>query len=181
MRLRNTSTGYGLVTKLLHWSIALSILGLIGLGWYMVDLTYYDPWYHRTLELHRVLGLAVLGAAALFLVWKRISPSPALPLTVPRGQQVAAALVHHVLILMMLLLPVTGYLISTSAGQGVPVYGWFEVPALWKVGDATRDLVIAIHYYCAYGTGLLAAAHAAAAIKHQFIDRDGILARMLWR
>jgi cytochrome b561 len=78
-------------------------------------------------------------------VWKRISPSPALPLTVPRTQQLAAALVHLLLILMMLLLPVTGYLISTSAGQGIPVYGWFEVPALWKVGETTLDLVIAIH------------------------------------
>ena len=179
--LKNSAERYGLVTKLLHWTIALAILGLIGLGWYMVDLTYYDPWYHKTLSLHRVLGLGVLGAAICFLLWQRVSRPPALPASIPRAQQLAAAAVHHLLFLMMLLLPVTGYLISTSAGQGIPVYGWFEVPVLVQVSEATRDLVIAIHYYCAYGTGVLAALHAAAALKHQFIDRDGVLARMLWR
>ena len=179
--LKNSAERYGLVTKLLHWTIALAILGLIGLGWYMVDLTYYDPWYHKTLSLHRVLGLGVLAAAIFFLLWQRVSRPPALPASIPRAQQLAAAAVHHLLFLMMLLLPVTGYLISTSAGQGIPVYGWFEVPVLVQVSEATRDLVIAIHYYCAYGTGVLAALHAAAALKHQFIDRDGVLARMLWR
>ncbi len=179
--LKNTPERYGLVAKLLHWSIALSILGLIGLGWYMVDLTYYDPWYNKTLSLHRVVGLAVLAAAIFYLLWQRVSRSPALPASIPRAQQLAAAAVHHLLFLMMLLLPVTGYLISSSAGQGIPVYGWFEVPALVQVSEATRDLVIAIHYYGAYGTGILAAVHAAAALKHQFIDRDGVLARMLWR
>jgi cytochrome b561 len=179
--LKNSAERYGLVTKLLHWTIALAILGLIALGWYMVDLTYYDPWYHKTLSLHRVLGLGVLAAAIFFLLWQRVSRPPALPASIPRAQQLAAAAVHHLLFLMMLLLPVTGYLISTSAGQGIPVYGWFEVPVLVKVSEATRDLVIAIHYYCAYGTGVLAALHAAAALKHQFIDRDGVLARMLWR
>ena len=179
--LKNTPERYGLLTKLLHWSIAFSILGLIGLGWWMVDLTYYDPWYHKSLSLHRVLGLAVLGLAVVMLLWQRVSKPPALPASIPRAQQVAAHAVHHTLFLAMILLPVTGYLISTSAGQGIPVYGRFEVPALMQVGEKTRDIVIAIHYYCAYGTGLLAAVHAAAAFKHQFIDRDGVLARMIWR
>jgi len=179
--LKNTADRYGLVTKLLHWVIAFSILGLIGLGWWMVELSYYDPWYHKSLSLHRVLGLAVLGLAVAMLLWQRVSKPPALPSSIPRGQQIAAHAVHHTLFLMMLLLPVTGYLISTSAGQGIPVYGLFEVPALVRVSDETRDIAIAVHYYCAYGTALLATVHAAAALKHQFIDRDGVLARMIWR
>jgi len=179
--LKNTPERYGLVTKLLHWIIAFSILGLIWLGWEMVDLTYYDPWYHKSLSLHRVLGLAVLGLAVCMLVWQRVSRPPPLPGSISRVQQAAAHAVHRLLFLMMLLLPVTGYLISTSAGQAIPVYGLFEVPVLVQVGEQTRDLIIAVHYYCAYGTGLLAAVHAAAALKHQFVDRDGVLARMIWR
>lgn len=179
--LKDDTERYGLVTKSLHWSIALGIIGLIGLGWYMVDLTYYDPWYHRSLSLHRSIGLTVLGLAVCYLVWKRVSRSPALPVTIPRGQLLAAAVVHHVLVVMMFLLPITGYLVSTSAGQAVPVYDWFEVPVLVRVDESLRDAVIAVHYYCAYGTAILAALHAAAALKHQFIDRDGVLARMLWR
>lgn len=179
--LKNTPERYGLVTKALHWVIAFAILGLIWLGWWMVDLSYYDAWYHDALSLHRVLGLAVLGLAIVMLLWQRVSRPPALPASIPRLQQLAAHAVHHLLFLMMLLLPVTGYLISTSEGHGIPVYGLFEVPVLIQVGEQTRDLVIAIHYYCAYATGLLAAVHAAAALKHQFIDRDGVLGRMIWR
>lgn len=179
--LRNSSDRYGVVTKVLHWSIAVLIFGLVGLGWYMVDLTYFDRWYNASLAWHRVLGLAVLLLAVLFVGWKRFSPSPAHPFGLPRLQQIAAVTVHHLLVVMMFLLPITGYLISTSAGKAIDVFGLFEVPALFRVERNVRDLAIAIHYYAAYGTGVLALGHAAAALKHQFIDRDGLLARMLWR
>lgn len=46
---------------LLHWAIALSIIGLIWLGWYVVDLTYFDKWYNQSLGLHKALGMLVLG------------------------------------------------------------------------------------------------------------------------
>lgn len=179
MKLRNSARGYGLVSRALHWAIAAGIIGLIALGWYMVRLGYYDPWYHRALGVHRVAGLAALAAGALFLGWKLASPSPPLPATVGRAQRVAAHVVHGLLMTMMLLVPLSGYLVSTSSGQAIPVYGGFEVPALWRLAPAARDLAIAIHYYCAYGTGLVAALHAAAALKHQFVDRDGLLARMI--
>ena len=178
---KDDATRYGLVTKCLHWSIAGGIVGLIALGAYMVGLTYYDPWYHRALHWHRAVGVIVLGLALSFLLWKRLSPSPALPASVPAWQRKSATAVHHILVLAMVLMPVTGYLVSTSAGQPIPMFGGFELPVLLRVGESTRDLLIQVHYYCAYGTLGLAAMHAGAAFKHQFVDRDGILARMLWR
>jgi cytochrome b561 len=96
-------------------------------------------------------------------------------------ERLAATAVHMLLLAMMVLIPVTGYLISTSAGKAIEVFGWFEIPAVLDVDTGLRDLAIRLHFYCAYGTGVLALGHAAAALKHQFIDRDGILARMLWR
>jgi len=179
--LRNTPDSYGLVTKVLHWSIAGLIFGLIGLGRYMVDLTYFDRWYNASLAWHRVLGLVVLLLAALFVGWKAVSPSPLHPRGLPRLQRIAAVSVHLALMLMMFLLPVTGYLISTSAGKPIDVFGLFEVPVLFPVDRGLRDLAIDVHYYAAYATGVLALGHAGAALKHQFIDRDGLLARMLWR
>lgn len=179
--LKNTPARYGLVTKLLHWIIAFSIFALVWLGWWMVGLSYYDSWYHKSLNLHRVLGLAVLALAVLMLLWQWFSPPPALPASLAPLQKTAAHIVHGLLFVLMIVVPVTGYLISTSAGQSIPVYGLFEVPVVVRVDEQTRDWVIALHYYAAYGIGLLALGHAAAALKHQFIDRDGVLARMLWR
>lgn len=75
----------------------------------------------------------------------------------------------------------TGFLVSTSAGKSIEVFNWFEMPVLIDVSDDWRELLIDLHYYLSYGVGLIALGHASAAIKHQFVDRDGTLARMLWR
>lgn len=181
MRLTNSATHYGLVSKLLHWVIALLIIGLIWLGWYMVDLTYFDKWYNQSLTLHKAFGMLVLGFAAGLFVWKLVSPSPAAVANIPRWQQLAAHAMHHVLMLLMVAIPVSGYLISTSAGKPVPFFGLFDVPALFDKNDEVRDFAIELHFYIAYGIGFLVLGHAGAAIKHQLIDRDGTLARMIWR
>lgn len=181
MRLRNTGTDYGLVTRALHWLTALLIVGLIVLGWWMVDLSYFDRWYNESLQLHKVLGMAVLLLGIVTLGWRWLSPSPAGVASLAPWERRAGALMHHVLFALVFLVPVTGYLISTSAGKPVDVYGLFEIPAIVDVGTELRDLAIELHFWLAYATGALAAVHAAAALKHQFVDRDGTLARMLWR
>lgn len=181
MRLTNSATHYGLASKLFHWVIALSIIGLIWLGWYMVDLTYFDKWYNQSLALHKALGMLVLGLALGLFVWKIVSPSPAAVASIPSWQRFAAHAMHHVLLLLMVAIPVSGYLISTSAGKPVSIFGLIDVPALFAKNDEVRDFAIELHFYIGYGIGILALGHAGAAIKHQLIDRDGTLARMIWR
>ena len=83
------------------------------------------------------------------------------------------------LFILMLLMPVSGYLISTSSGDGVDVFGIVTVPALIKTGDQARDLAIDLHYWLAYvGLGIIAV-HTLAAIKHHVINKDRTLMRML--
>ncbi|MBL28575.1 MAG: cytochrome b [Rhodospirillaceae bacterium] len=178
--LANGPDRYGLVSKLLHWLIAAGIVGLVILGWWMVGLSYYDAWYNRGLALHRAFGLIVLALAILFVGWRLLSPPPRLQQTLKPWERAAANTVHVVLLAAMVAIPTSGYFISTSAGAGVPIFGLFEVPALTAVPDRLRDLAIAVHYYLAYGVIAVAAMHAGAALKHQFIDRDGTLKRMLW-
>jgi len=170
---------YNLLTRVLHWLIAAVILGLVGLGWWMVDLTYYDRWYNRSLELHKSAGLVLLAVVAVFVAWALVRRGPPLPDSIPRWQRIAAHATHGLLFVLMLAMPVTGYLISTSAGAPVSVFGLFEVPALVNGGEQLRDLAIDLHYYMAYGALALVGLHAAAALKHQFVDRDGTLSRML--
>ena len=181
MRIANTDEHYGLVTKLLHWSQAVLITGLVALGWYMVDLTYFDRWYNDSLAIHKVLGLVALACAALMLTWQQISPPPDTKSTLKAWERVTARVMHATLYAMMVLIPVTGYLVSTSAGKPVDVFGWLEIPALIDVDDELRDLAIESHYYLSYATAVLVCLHAGAALKHQFVDRVGTLARMLWR
>ncbi|MEQ8231574.1 MAG: cytochrome b [Gammaproteobacteria bacterium] len=181
MRVRNDTAAYGLVTKLLHWATALLIIGLIWLGWWMVDLSYFDRWYQDSLALHRAFGLLVFVLGVATLAWRAVSPSPAAVATLKPWEKWLGTAMHHLLFLMVFAIPASGYLISTSAGQAIDVFGWFEVPALVKVDSGLRDLAIEVHYYLAYTTAALVLMHAGAALKHQFIDRDGTLARMIWK
>ena len=77
--------------------------------------------------------------------------------------------------------PLTGYLISTSNGKVVDIFGWFNIPALISKNTKVRDIAIELHYYMSYGIAVLLLGHVAAALKHQFFDKDGALVKMLWR
>ncbi|EKV29467.1 Cytochrome B561 [Caenispirillum salinarum AK4] len=179
MRLRNSEDRYGLVAKLFHWIIAVLIIGLIGLGWYMVGLTYYDPLYHDSLSWHRSLGLIVLALVVARLGWMLADRRPRPPLSLTRFDMIASRTVHLVLVALMVVMPVSGYLISTEAGDPVPVFGLFSVPAVIEVSDTLRDLATEVHFYTVYGAAALVALHTLAALKHHFIDRDDVLRRMV--
>jgi cytochrome b561 len=181
VKFKNTSTNFGVVTKWLHWLIALMMLALVWLGWYMVDLTYYDRWYNQALSYHKAAGLLVLGLAAFWLGWRLVSPSPQALESSPAWVRRSATIMHGLLVLLMFVIPLTGYVISTSAGKPVSFFDWFNIPALFQINPEVRDAAIAAHYYMAYGLCVLVAGHAGAAFKHQFINRDGTLLRMLWR
>lgn len=181
MHLRNTPEAFGLLTRLLHWAVAVLILFLIWLGWYMVDLSYYDRWYNDSLHWHRALGLLVLALALIKLGWQWHSPPPHAAASLKPWERSAARVMHRLLFGMMLGVPITGYLISTSAGKNIPLFAGLELPALIEVDARLRDLAIELHFWLAYATLFLAAGHAAAALKHQFVNRDGTLAKMLWK
>ena len=179
MLIRNTLSRFGLFSKLLHWSIAILILGLIWLGWYMVDLTYYDKWYNASLHYHKSLGILALALAMVKVGWHRYTPAPAPLADLRYWEKTGARLMHYVLWGMMFLIPVTGYLISTSAGKPIQLFNWFAIPALVDVDEELRELAITVHYYLAYATLFLVAGHAGAALKHHFINKDDTLRRML--
>jgi len=179
MHWKNSATAYGLVARSLHWLIALLILALIWLGWYMVGLTYYDRWYNAALHYHRAVGMAVLLLGLAVIAWNLHNRPPPMVASLKRWEKAAAHAVHGFLYLAMVLLPLSGYLISTSAGDGVALFGGVEIPALVSLEGRARDGAIAVHYYLAYGALGLVCVHAGAALKHQFLDRDGTLRRML--
>lgn len=166
-------------TRILHWLQAALILALVALGWWMTGLDYYDRWYNDSLFWHRALGLLVPPLAAAQLACRLSRRRAPLPPVGTLWEQRAAAAAHRLFLLLMLLIPLSGYLISTSAGAAIPLPGGLQAPALGALSEGVRDLAVAAHYWLAYGIAALAALHAAAACKHHFIDRDSVLRRML--
>lgn len=181
MQLRNTQQRYGILSRLLHWLVAVLILFLVWLGWYMVDLDYYDPWYYDSLNWHESLGMIALFLALAKIGWQVYSPVPEPGAGLGPWERRASRGMHWLLLVLMVVIPVTGYLTSTSDGKAVEVFAWLRVPAIISHDTSVRDWAITLHYWLAYGIFFLALGHAGAALKHQFLDRDGTLARMLWK
>ena len=177
--LHNTESTYGLASKLLHWLLATGIIGLTALGAWMVDLSYLDSRYNLALSLHRSLGMAVLGLAVVFAVWKFVSPSPPLQAELRDWERHGARLTHALLLFAIFALPVSGYMISTSAGAGFPFLDLIVIPAIFPRSEILRDLAIGVHAAVAYGLLPVVVVHAGAALKHQFLDKHGTLKRML--
>jgi len=174
--LRNTSTSYGLVAILLHWLMAVVIFAMFALGLWMVELNYYDSWYHDAPYIHKAVGMLLLFGLIFRLIWRLTNSRP--NLMGAAWEQFVALLVHRMHYLLLFTLTITGYLIPTAEGVGIDVFGLFTVPASFSFSKAQADLIGLIHLYAAWAVMALAAAHAGAALKHHFIDKDITLLRM---
>jgi cytochrome b561 len=174
---RNSTNGYGLVSIGLHWLIAVTVLALFGLGLWMTELTYYDPWYQRAPDIHKSIGVLLFGALLVRLVWRLANPVPE-----PEGtphERIAAVWAHRLLYLILFAQMLAGYLISTADGRPISVFGWFEVPATLHGFENQEDIAGEIHEILAFTLIALALLHALAALKHHWFDRDQTLMRML--
>lgn len=176
MFIRDTSEGYGLVSRLFHWLMAVAIIAMFGLGLWMVRLDYYSPYYNSAPDIHRSVGMILLFALILRVIWRLSNPKPSAVELSPFERK-AAFSVHWGFYLLLFALLISGYLISTSDGDPISVFGWFDVPALTKV-PGLETPAGNVHRVLAYAVIALAVIHALAALKHHLIDRSTILTRM---
>lgn len=181
MTLRNTVQRYGLVAITLHWLAAITVFALFGLGWWMTELNLYHPWYYKAPALHKSIGLLLLAVMVFRLVWRWINPLPAPLPTHSRFERIAASLVHGLLYLLLFTVMLSGYLISTADGRPIEIFGVVAIPATITSIPEQEDVAGKIHLILASVLIVLALLHAAAALKHHFVDRDNTLRRMLGR
>ncbi|MGV6809366.1 MAG: cytochrome b [bacterium] len=175
----NTTHHFGWLSILLHWSMAILLIGMYFLGDYMVGLDYYDDWYHQAPALHKAVGVLLFFLLIIRLIWKSTQVSPQALQPSHRWQNRLAQIGHWSLYGLVIVLVISGYLISTAKGQGVDVFGWFTVPALLPEEAQRGELAGDIHEIVATVFILLVLIHIAAAFKHHFFDKDKTLLRML--
>lgn len=176
--LKDSSSGYGLVSILIHWISALLILFLFGLGVYMVDLTYYDDWYHKGPELHVSIGLLVLLIMLVRIVWRIVNPTP-IDLPAKPVQQKTAKLVKLALYLFIFVVIISGYLMTTAEGQAASMFNVLKFPVITQLSSANVDLAGEIHEYFAWAIIALVVLHALGALFHHFVMRDRTLVRIV--
>ena len=177
MMLRDTQDRYGLVSISLHWLVAAAVTGLFVLGLWMVGLGYYHPWYQRAPDIHRSVGVLLLALMLAHLAWRYWNPRPATLGSVT--ERMASAWMHRLMYVLMYLLVLSGYLISTADGRGINVFGLCSVPASISGLQNQADIAGEVHQWLAFTLIALTGLHVLAALKHHFVDRDQTLKRML--
>ncbi|MFS1415138.1 cytochrome b [Vibrio sp. 10N.286.49.B1] len=173
----SSTKNYNALSRALHWLSALVIIGMFAVGTWMVDLTYYSEWYKTAPHWHKSIGILLAAATVLRFFWNKISPTPSVdgsPI-----EKLGAKVGHFLMYVALLVIFVSGYLISTSDGRGIEVFEWFTVPALGELFPNQSDISGEVHFYAAWFVILTAAGHALAALKHHFINKDNTLRKML--
>lgn len=170
---------YTRTAVLLHWLIAVLIISAFALGVTMVDIPGITPTKLRYFSWHKWLGVTVLTLAAVRLLWRLTHPAPAYPDDMPRWQKHAAHRLHGSLYVLMFAVPVSGYFYSLAAGVPVVYLGVLPLPVFMEASEVWKPILKQTHYAFNMTLLVIVALHLAAALKHLFIDRDGMFRRML--
>ncbi len=162
-----------------HWLIALMIIGAFTMGLVMTDIPGITPTKLKYYSWHKWAGVTILALATLRLLWRLTHPAPPYPSSMPRWQTSAANGLHSLLYVLMFAVPVSGYFYTLAAGYPVVYFGLFELPVIIEPNPELKPLLKSVHYWLNMTLAACVAIHIAAALKHQLIDRDGVLKRML--
>ncbi len=163
----------------LHWLIALMIIGAFTMGLVMADMPGITPTKLKYYSWHKWAGVTILALATVRLLWRLGHTPPAYPASMPAWQSRAANALHGLLYLLMFAVPLSGYFYTLSAGIPVVYLSLVQLPVLIEPNPELKPLLKALHFWLNMGLATLVAAHVAAALKHLFVDRDGIVQRML--
>ena len=181
MRLKNSSTHFGLIAVSLHWLVAMTVFSLFALGLWMTSLDYYDSWYKHGPWWHKSIGIMLFLVVTVRLCWRLLNPPPAALSSQKPWEKKLAHAAHLTMYLLLFTIMISGYLISTADNRAIEVFGWFEVPATITALPKQEDIAGWVHLILASTLIGLVALHAAAALKHHFIDRDRTLKRIFGR
>lgn len=169
---------YTTTAIILHWLIAVLLLGQFAFGLLLEDIPRGTPARGLYVNFHKSSGIVLGVAIVLRIAWRLTHPPPPLP-AMPAWQRQAAKLSHIVLYLCMMLMPLSGYLASNFSKHGIKFFNVVHW-APWGPDDRTVYLLFnQTHHATALVLAAFVALHVLAVAKHTLIDRDGLLRRML--
>lgn len=194
----STTTRYTKTAVILHWLIAIAIFSMFALGWFMEGLpkegakqTAYDlfnfgiyTWQladaatPRTFyfNLHKSIGVTILGLIVIRVLWRVTHKPPALLSSYKVWERKLATGVHHLLYSLMIALPVSGVIMATYSKYGIK---WFGYPLIKGLdNNAARESFKEIHELIGIVILVMLILHIAGALKHHFVDKDDTLKRM---
>jgi cytochrome b561 len=176
----HTESRYTTVAIVLHWVIAAIVVAQFAFGWWMQEIPKSPPGMRAgAFNLHKSVGLVILALMLVRLAWRLGHRPPALP-PMPSWQTALARATHVGFYVLLLALPITGYLGSSFSGYPVKFFG-IVLPSWAAKNEAMKEWMSAAHLAIGWALAVAFSLHLAGALKHAVIDRDGVLRRMSLR
>ena len=161
-----------------HWILAVLIIGNLAFGLTIVDLP-LSPQKLRYFSWHKWTGVTIFLIASARLLWRLTHRPPALPPAMKPWERRLAQLGHVLLYVLFFAAPLTGWLFSSATGFQTVYLGVLPIPDLIAKNKELAEVLKLAHHWINYTLAAVIVLHAAAALKHHFVDRDDVLARML--
>jgi cytochrome b561 len=178
--LLQSNSHYTRTAVALHWIVAVLIIAGGTLAVVMVGL-HMSPRKLKFFAYHKWIGMTVLALVLVRLLWRSTHRAPP-DEPMPRWQALAAHATHWLLYLLMLAVPIVGWLYTSAAGYPVVYLKIWQLPDLVSKNRDLADVLVRAHHWLGWTLLVVVGLHAAAALKHHLIDRDATLKRMLvWR
>lgn len=169
---------YDGVAKTLHWAVAIAVLAAIPMGLAMLRVG-SGPLQNQLFDLHRSFGALILGLMIIRVLWRLFHRPPPLDASMPALQVYAATAVHLLLYVLLIAVPLGGWIGTNMFPAQITVFGLFTLPEIAGADREMSKLVLGIHGWAGMAVGVLAVMHIGAALHHHFIRKDGLLFRML--
>ncbi len=186
MDLKNTTTRYGAISQAVHWLIVALIIVQYVLA-QLAEAAGHERAAHPAAALqqlallarHKSVGLTIFALAVLRLLWRWYSPPPRFPAAMPRWQVNSAKLTHYAFYALLMLLPMSGIVMSAASNYPLSYFGLFTIPNVVAPDETLKDIMKERHEMLFNILVVVAVVHVGAALKHHFVNRDDVLRRML--
>ena len=167
---KNEKDRYGRVSRLLHWTIAILFISLIPMGIFSSMIPEETSYRNAYYVVHKTIGVTVFLLVIVRLIWNKISKRPALDNTLTPTEKKLAHRAHNILYFMLLVIPITGFMMTSYHGYGTFFFFW-ELPPLWEQSNVYQIWGGFHKYLLPYIVYIILGAHVLGALKHQFIDK----------
>ncbi|WP_133137907.1 cytochrome b [Legionella rowbothamii] len=176
--LKNTLNTFGSMSKFFHWVIALLVCAQFYWVWAPNLMTISNAIKTQYVLLHKSFGVTILLLSILFIAWRMVTIRPS-ALYKPYWQHILAKIVHYSLFILLLAMPILGYLMAAADGRAVSFFGLFNLPNLISTNQQMADFYFQTHSILGYAFATLIGLHVAAALHHHLILKDDVLKKML--
>ena len=182
MNFKNTASRYGIVTKFFHWTIFILFVFQFVLGFTIMGSATGEEFDSSRLTLinwHKSTGILILALAIFRIVWRRTTPLPNWSETLTKRERKLYHWIELSLYSIMILKPLSGYMLAVADGQIILFFGLFAIPNVYGESAIMADVSLALHIITGIIFFIAWFAHIGLVFKHQFVNKDRLLKRML--